>query len=172
MKKLTLIRHAKSSWKDPYLSDFERPLNKRGKSDLPGMAQRVKRFQLFPDQILSSGAVRALTTARAVAEGLQLPSQQFEVVPELYESCYETLLNVLQNQPDRHRHIMLVGHNPGLEDLSYYLTHEGSILCPTAAVVHIHLSITSWSELAESCGAIELYDYPKKHTNGSPTAQV
>ncbi|WP_027856793.1 SixA phosphatase family protein [Marinobacterium jannaschii] len=172
MKKLTLIRHAKSSWSDPCLSDFERPLNKRGNRDLPGLAQRVQRFQLYPDHLLSSGAVRALTTAKAVSDELKLPSQQIEVVPELYESCYETLLNVLQNQPDRHRHIMLVGHNPGLEDLAYYLTHETGLPCPTASVLHIHLSITSWSELAESCGALELYDYPKKHLTDSEAEEV
>ena len=172
MKKLTLIRHAKSSWKDPYLSDFERPLNNRGQNDLPGLAQRARRFQLIPDLILSSGAVRALTTARAVAREIELSEQQLEVVPELYESCYETLLNVLQNQPDQHRHIMLVGHNPGLEDLAYYLTHEADLLCPTAAMLHIHLSVTSWSELAESCGALELYDYPKKHLSDNQAEEV
>ncbi|NVK40879.1 MAG: histidine phosphatase family protein [Oceanospirillaceae bacterium] len=164
MKKLTLIRHAKSSWDNPALDDFDRPLNKRGERDLPAMAQRVRRFGLFPDRLLSSGAVRALTTAEALADTLELDDeQQLLVLPELYESCYQTLLHQLQQQDDHWQHLMVVGHNPGLENLGYYLTHERLVKFPTSAVMHIHLSITRWCELAESCGNLELFDYPKKH---------
>lgn len=163
MRQLTLIRHAKSSWDDPTLSDFERPLNKRGTRDLPGLGMRIAKFELFPDRILSSGAVRAMATAEAVSHALEIPTGEIREIPELYESCYETLLNVLQNQSDRYRHIMLFGHNPGLEMLGYFLTHEKLDKFPTGALMHIHLSITSWSELAESCGTLTLFDYPKKH---------
>ncbi len=163
MKKLTLVRHAKSSWEFPHLSDFERPLNPRGHRDLPALAERIAEFGLYPDLIISSGAVRALDTAEVIADRLRQPAEYFTEIPELYESCYETLLNTLQNMPDQHRHIMLIGHNPGLQDLGYYLTHESLAKFPTAALMHIHLSITSWCELAESCGTLELFDYPKKH---------
>lgn len=163
MRELTLIRHAKSSWSDPNLSDFERPLNARGMRDLPPLGQRIVEFELFPDLILSSGAVRAIATAETVSHALDMPVEAIQEIPELYESCYETLLNVLQNQSDCYRHIMVFGHNPGLEDLSYFLTHDVLNKFPTAGVLHIHLSITRWSELAESCGTQTRFDYPKLH---------
>ncbi|WP_346838132.1 histidine phosphatase family protein [Microbulbifer sp. SAOS-129_SWC] len=167
MKKLTLIRHAKSSWADPALNDFERPLNKRGQRDLPAMARRVRDFYadagLVPDRLLTSGALRALTTARALADALQLGSEQVLVQPELYAASCEALLQQLQRQSDRWRHLILVAHNPGLEDLACYLTHERLAKFPTAAVLHIHLGIAHWRELAESCGRVELFDYPKLH---------
>ncbi|MCP8689446.1 SixA phosphatase family protein [Marinobacterium sedimentorum] len=163
MKKLTLIRHSKSSWADPLLNDIDRPLNKRGESDLPLMAKRVRDFGLFPDRILTSGALRALTTAEALADTLELGSEQLHELPDLYESCSETLLHVLQQQPDHCHHLMLVGHSPGLDSLAYYLTHEALQKFPTSAVLHIHLSITRWCELADSCGTRELFDYPKLH---------
>lgn len=165
MRQLTLIRHAKSCWKDPGLNDFERPLNKRGLRDLPALGERVIKFELFPDLILSSGAVRAITTAESVSQSLEIPLEEIREIPELYESCYETLLNILQNQSDRYRHIMMFGHNPGLEDLGYFLTHDILEKFPTAGLLHIHLSITNWSELAESCGTLTRFDYPKLHQN-------
>lgn len=161
MKKLTLIRHAKSSWANPSLSDFDRPLNKRGMKDLPAMATRVAKNLPQADLLLSSGACRARSTAEEVM-AYQLDSA-IAFVPEMYESCYETLLNMLQGQSDRHRHLILVGHNPGLEMLAYYLTHDRLEKFPTAAVYHIHLSVQSWSELAESCGTRSWFDYPKLH---------
>lgn len=164
MRLLTLVRHAKSSWKNPDLNDFDRPLNKRGCRDLPLLAERITQFDIHPDFILSSGAKRAAATSDAIAKALPLPNDEVLQLPELYASCYETLLNTLQNQPDRYRHIMLVGHNPGLEDLGFFLTHEMLEKFPTAGVMHIHLSITRWSELAESCGTLTLFDYPKLHT--------
>ncbi|WP_334078399.1 SixA phosphatase family protein [Microbulbifer sp. M83] len=163
MKKLTLIRHAKSSWDDPSLNDFDRPLNKRGERDLPAMAKRVRDFGLVPDYLLTSGAVRALTTARAVADALQLEPGQVKVEPELYACSSRELLQQLQRQSDRWRHLMVVGHNPGLENLACYLTDERLAKFPTAAVLHLHLHITRWTDLAESCGSVELFDYPKLH---------
>ncbi len=167
MRQLTLIRHAKSSWSDLSLDDFDRPLNKRGKRDLPALAERMVRYELYPDCVLSSGANRAISTARVVTQALDIPFDEVQEIPELYASCYETLLNVLQNQPDRYRHIMMFGHNPGLEDLGFFLTQEPLVKFPTAAVMHIHLSITRWCELAESCGTLTLLDYPKLHAEHS-----
>ncbi len=163
MKHLTLVRHAKSSWKDPDLTDFDRPLNKRGKNDLPEMAERLYLQQIIPDLIITSGARRALTTATAIQKRLKISEDNFVIQPEVYESFSETLLYLLQNCPDHARHLMLVGHNPGLETLGFYLCQQHVTKFPTAAVMHIHLSIKNWQELAEGCGTIELFDYPKKH---------
>ncbi|PIE23382.1 MAG: phosphoglycerate mutase [Neptuniibacter caesariensis] len=163
MKQLTLIRHAKSSWKHPELADFDRPLNKRGKKDLPDMTERIYQSNLHPDLLLSSGARRAVTTANAVASRLKLKPEQFQIIPELYESSSETLLYTLQNLPDKLTHVMLVGHNPGLEMLIHFLTQNQLEKFPTAAVFSMHLSIAQWAELAEGCATPILFDYPKKH---------
>lgn len=168
MKQLTLVRHAKSSWKDPSLNDFDRPLNKRGQKDLPAMSARIDEHGLQPDLIISSAAKRALTTAEAIHTRLGLEPQQLQVQPELYESCYETLLYCLQNSSDQYRHIMLVGHNPGLEMLGFYLTQEPVDKFPTAAVMQMHLSIRNWHELAAGCATLTWFDYPKKHLPQSP----
>lgn len=163
MKKLTLVRHAKSSWDNPELSDFDRPLNKRGQRDLPLMAERLVQFNLQPDLILSSSALRAITTAEQVARAQNYPGERIIEVPELYHVRLETLINLLQGQSDHYRHLMVVGHNPTLELAGHYLTGERLAKLPTSGVVHIALSVTSWEELAESCGTLELLDYPKLH---------
>ncbi|MBU2963944.1 histidine phosphatase family protein [Amphritea sp. 2_MG-2023] len=163
MRMLTLLRHAKSSWKDPTLSDFDRPLNKRGKRDLPLMAARLQAWQIQPDLILSSGARRAITTAEQVARMQDYPTDKIIEVPELYHARVETLINLLQGQSDHYRHLMVVGHNPTLELAGYYLTQENIANLPTCGVMQIALSITRWEELAESCGTLERLDYPKLH---------
>ena len=163
MKKLTLVRHAKSSWDNPELSDFDRPLNKRGQRDLPLMAERLVEYDLQPDLLLSSSALRALTTAEQVAQALNYPQERIIDEPELYHVRLETLINLLQGQSDHYRHLMIVGHNPTLELTGHYLTGERILKFPTSGVMHIALSITSWEELAESCGTLELLDYPKLH---------
>ncbi len=162
MRTLTLIRHAKSSWKDPELDDFLRPLNKRGKRDLPLMVERLAAAGLQPDLCLTSAANRAITTAQYTCAHLENQPPLAEI-PELYESCKETLLNVLQQQSDQHHYIMMFGHNPGLQQLGEYITGERFEKFPTCAVMHIHLSITCWSELAAGCGTLNWLDYPKLH---------
>lgn len=163
MKKLTLVRHAKSSWKYPELSDFDRPLNKRGKRDLPEVAQRLLEQEIIPDQIFSSSAKRAMKTTEAISACLNLKGDQVQEIPELYEACAETLKYLLQNLPESIRHIMIIGHNPGLERLCFDLTQEIPLKFPTAAVAHMHLSITQWHELADGCATLTYFDYPKKH---------
>lgn len=163
MKQLTLIRHAKSCWKNPQLADFDRPLSNRGLSDLPGMTSRAAQLQLRPDLILCSGADRALTTAVQLAKSLGYPPEDIENIAEIYHARSETLLNLLQSQADEHKHIIVVGHNPALELLTVYLTGEKIAKFPTCGLVHIPLSVTCWTELAESCGTMDVFDYPKLH---------
>ncbi|SEG75874.1 SixA phosphatase family protein [Marinobacterium lutimaris] len=163
MKQLTLIRHAKSSWDNPQLSDFERPLNARGLRDLPTMAERVRAKELIPDHLLYSSALRTSLTARELAAALDLPESHCLAVPEMYEACWETLLNLLQGQPDSRTHLMLVGHNPGIAELAACLCGTAPQHFPTSCVQHLILNVLSWSELAESCGTSQWFDYPKLH---------
>lgn len=128
------------------------------------MAQRVRRLGLVPDLLLTSSAVRALTTAEALAHALNLNRGQLLVLPQLYAASCQALRDELQQQGDQWHHLMVVGHNPGLEMLGCYLTQERLPKFPTAAVLHIRLNILHWCELAERCGAGEIFDYPKLHT--------
>lgn len=172
MKQLTLIRHAKSSWKFPELSDFERPLNKRGKRDLPLMAERLAQRNLSPDLLLSSSAKRTTLTAQAIKTRLRLSGEQCQFSELIYEASHTTLLQILRQPPNHHQHIMLVGHNPGLEMLGYYLgqesfTRENLDKFPTAAVMQLQLAIDSWHKLGENCAKLLWFDYPKKHSSTS-----
>ncbi|WP_432696737.1 SixA phosphatase family protein [Marinobacterium sp. YM272] len=163
MKQLILIRHAKSSWEHTHLADFDRPLNPRGQRDLPAMAERVRTRELIPDRLLYSSALRTTLTAWELKSALNLPESHCQDVPEMYQACWETLLNLLQGQPDSSNCLMLVGHNPGIADLGACLSGTAPQHFPTACVQHLILNVLSWSELAESCGTTQWFDYPKLH---------
>jgi phosphohistidine phosphatase len=147
MKTLLILRHAKSSWDDASLDDRDRPLNARGRRDAPRIGELLHDEQLIPDVIITSDAVRAHSTADAVAaaSGYQ---RDLEVEPLLYHAAPEDILAVLQSVADADaRSVMIVGHNPGLEDFVAQLTGESHDL-PTAALVQLALPITSWREIS------------------------
>ena len=146
MKTLMLLRHAKSSWKDEGLRDHDRPLNKRGQKTAPVMGQLILEKQLVPDVILSSTAVRARTTAEAIAEACNY-ANAIEQLDELYLATAGELLFQAQSQvSDSTERAMLVAHNPGMEDLVSRLCghHEPF---PTAALAIFSLGIESWRAL-------------------------
>jgi phosphohistidine phosphatase len=152
VKTLLILRHAKSSWDDSSLEDRERPLDARGRRDAPRMGDVLRDESLVPDLIISSDAVRAHTTALAVAETAGYAAE-IVVDPLLYLASPEDLLAVLQTVPDANaRTVMIVAHNPGLEDLVEQLTGERHHL-PTAALVHLALPIDTWDALDASTRA-------------------
>ncbi|MDR9468469.1 histidine phosphatase family protein [Marinospirillum sp.] len=165
MKKLTLIRHAKSSWNHPDLSDFERPLNKRGQGDLPGLVERLKQTLPQPDRLIFSGARRTLETSRPLADAWGLDKSHYLERREAYEASLNTLLMLLQEQPDSCEHLVLVGHNPGMAELLAFLTATSPRHYPTAAFAHLELMIDSWQNLEEGCGQLQKFDYPKLHAD-------
>src|SRR5262245_44557478 len=118
MKTLFLIRHAKSSWAEPGLSDRERPLNDRGRRDAPKMGKRLAKRDAVPDLILSSPAVRALETAEIIAEKLDYRRKDIVVVDRLYGVAADDLLALIQKLDDKLQRVMLFGHNPGLTELA------------------------------------------------------
>lgn len=163
MKLLTLIRHAKSSWDDPALEDFDRPLNARGLRNAPEMAQRLaSRFEP-PQRIVSSPACRALHTARIVAEHFQL-SDRIDQDPRLYEAAPDELLAVLRDTPATVAHQFMVGHNPGITAFAEELTGEGLEDLPTCAIAHIRLELENWRDAACGCGTLLWIDFPKNKT--------
>ena len=149
MKTLLLLRHAKSSWADPALDDYERSLNERGRRDAPRMGDLIRVRRLSPDVIISSDAVRARLTAEAVAKTARYAGKIL-LDPRLYLADPGSIVNVLQTAPDPSANtVMIVGHNPGLEELIARLTGEQSEM-PTCALARIALSIGHWRDLSVS----------------------
>ena len=166
MKTLTLVRHAKSSWNHPQLADFERPLNKRGRRDAPRMGRRMAAHDLRPQTIVSSPAVRALTTAEVIASALGYhPS---EIIPDerIYHAYSDQLLDVIRDFDASLQHVMLVGHNPGLTELVDQLAHAGIMNIPTCGIVVLGFPIDHWQDVSNGAGELLLFDYPKNIASG------
>jgi len=147
MKELLILRHAKSSWSNPTLADIDRPLNKRGKRDAPRMGALLREQDLVPDLILCSPAVRARKTARAVSNESGFMGD-IEIHDDFYPGDPSTFIDILASNPDLIERAMVVGHNPGLEELLDTLTGESARL-PTSALAQISLPISHWAELSQ-----------------------
>jgi phosphohistidine phosphatase len=147
MKTLIIMRHAKSSWEQANLADHDRPLKKRGKRDAPRMGELLMDEDLIPDLIVSSSAKRAVATVEAVAEACDY-SGDILVTRDLYHADSETFIEELQAVDDQASVVMVVGHNPGLEDFLEELTGDWHRL-PTAAVAVVDLPVNKWGELSE-----------------------
>jgi phosphohistidine phosphatase len=148
MKTLLLLRHAKSSWKKSDMPDHERPLNKRGKKEAPKVGAYLKDNGLVPDLILTSTARRAHATADAVAEASGFEGE-VELYQDLYMSDTASYLDILRCMPDNANRVLVVGHNPDVEDLITLLTELKEHMT-TAALAVITLPITRWEELNEA----------------------
>ena len=145
MKTLLVLRHAKSSWRESELADHDRPLNKRGKRDAPRMGELIRADGLLPDLVLTSSARRALTTAELVAEASGYDGE-IQVSRDLYAAGPEEFIEALCALPDALDTVLVVGHNPGLEELVETLTEEAPAM-PTAALAQITLDIERWADL-------------------------
>ncbi len=163
MKKLILVRHAKSSWDDPTLSDQDRPLNDRGKRDAPKMGERLAKRGVAPDLILSSPAVRALTTAQIIAEKIGYDHKAIVADRRIYGAQISTLLYLIQELDDRHNQVMLFGHNPELSELAHRFSKTIDDL-PTCAVVELTFDVERWVDVVNSEPVEVRLDYPKKHS--------
>lgn len=163
MKTLTLVRHAKSSWKDTTLADHDRPLNKRGERDAPFMAVRIDAAGIRPSLIVSSPAVRAWTTAKTIARHLKYPLEFLQREKDLYLASLEDLLDVVAAQDNAFNSLMVVGHNPGLTDFANFLSPGLTDNLPTAGVVAVKIERDDWSLYERPTTELVTYDYPKKH---------
>src|SRR5690349_5686762 len=150
MKTLIIIRHAKSSWDDPELSDFKRPLNDRGKRDAPRMAKRLKEKGLTINTVVSSPAVRAFETCKVFIKTLGFPEEQVQPNRDLYHAGDEMILNVvrkLKDHPVENEVALLFGHNPGLTEFVNNLVDEDIDNVPTAGVVCCGLDVEKWRDV-------------------------
>ncbi len=158
-RELLILRHAKSDWETPAASDFDRPLASRGKLDAPRMGAWLKQEGLRPDEILSSPAKRARQTALGVAKAAGIAKGAITWDGELYGASLEGLLTALGRTGKRARRVMLVGHNPGLEELLEYLggainpTYGDGKLLPTATVARLSMP-KDWTQLRPGCARV------------------
>ena len=157
MKKLFLVRHAKSDWENPHLKDIERPLNERGYANANSLSyqRRIK-----PDLIISSPAVRAFTTALLFARNLNYNANTIILKQELYESTVNDYVSVFSEIDNKYDTVMLFGHNPTISDLVGQLTQSSNILMPTCCIAGINFDVKNWNEI--KIGNLFLFDYPKK----------
>lgn len=161
MKTLLILRHGKSSWDDPQVSDHERPLKKRGKRDVPRMGTLLGKQNLIPDLIVSSTAERAFRTAELVAESCGYTGV-IRRTGTLYHGSLHDFTKALNEVDDDCDRVMIVGHNPGFEELLKTLTGREERL-PTAALARVNLPIASWNELTlNTRGTLESVWRPKE----------
>lgn len=148
MQTLLVLRHGKSSWKHPGLADHDRPLNKRGRGDAPRVGRLLRDEALAPDGIVSSTAARARATATLVGEAAGFGGS-VELDRRLYLASAAEVIDVLQEVGGEAPRLLVVGHNPGLEELVAILT--GSFVAlPTAALAAVRLEVDAWPQLSAS----------------------
>ncbi|MEJ6982298.1 histidine phosphatase family protein [Pedobacter sp. P351] len=161
MKQLLLIRHAKSDWSNSGLSDFERPLNKRGNKDAPVMADRLLNKHLIPQAIISSPALRALTTAKYFAEVFNIDKKEIQKEPAIYEASPNTLLSIVNGLDNKFDFIALFGHNPGITNFAISLCDTNIYDMPTCGVILIEFPFDDWKLISKNTGEEKLYDFPR-----------
>ena len=161
MKTIYLIRHAKSDWNHIGLTDFDRPLNARGKKDAPMMGQKLKELHVEPDIIISSPAARAKNTIQVIGNQLNYSPDNIVYDNSIYHSSVENLIEVLNVIDNAQSTVILVGHNPGITFLSNYLTNDYLDNIVTCGIVKIEIDINDWNHIVEGIGRKIFYIYPK-----------
>ena len=162
MKALYLMRHAKSSWSFDDLTDRERPLNDRGRDDAPRIGQALAKRDIKLDLMVSSPAVRALSTAVLVARELDYPHDKIKVEPTIYEADLDTLLAVVHALPDEANSVLLTGHNPTITDVANYLSPSPlSSEMPTAGIICLHFQAEHWAEVKQTNAEFYFFDCPR-----------
>ncbi len=161
MKKIVLIRHAKSSWKDTSLSDFDRPLNNRGLMNAPFMAAQIKKRRITPDLILSSSAKRTSKTAKIFAVTLEY-TNEIIFLDSLYLASSSTILQMIRKLDEIYKNVLIVCHNPGITDLANYLCKNYFDNIPTTGIVGFSFK-EEWRKIETNNCSLLFFEYPKKY---------
>ena len=161
MRRITVIRHAKSSWTDSSIADDQRPLNQRGKDSAPMMGERLAAQGMTPDLLLSSPAVRAFETAKAIAEQIGYPEDFIHTDERLYHAGIEQWFEVIRTLPEDARHVLCFGHNPGLTHFYNIFSPNPVENIPTCGIFDMDFEVDDWKELAQARPRSVSYDYPK-----------
>jgi phosphohistidine phosphatase len=165
MKSLTLLRHAKSGWDDPVSRDFDRPLNPRGRKAARTVGREMKARGLTFDLVLASPARRVMETIEEVAAAFGQLQADYD--QRLYLASTATLLEIVRSTADDIERLLLIGHNPGLEELALCLSRRGElrgeveVKYPTGTVAAIELPVERWAEVREGAGQIVRFIRPR-----------
>ena len=160
MKKLYLIRHAKSSWDNPGLNDFDRPLNKRGKRDAPFMGKILSDKKISPGIVYSSPAKRAWKTAKEICKKINFPVEDIIKKETIYEASTDELLQIIQSIDEKIQSAFLFGHNPGLTSLQNIICEKEIDNIPTCGIVCIGQDCL-WKDVNNNTGRLEFFEFPK-----------
>ena len=162
MKTLYIVRHAKSSWGDFTLPDFERPLNDRGKRDAPVMAKRLLQRNLHVDSFISSPAKRALKTCKLFCKEHNFPQEKIIIMDVLYHAPRATFYEVIEKIDNRSNSVAIFSHNPGITDFVNSLSPDLRLdNMPTCAVLAVSSDIDNWPDFRTQSKKILFFDYPK-----------
>ena len=163
MKTLYVIRHAKSSWGDFSLPDFERPLNDRGKKDAPEMARRLKVNSMIIDAFISSPAKRAGKTCKLFCEAFDYNEDDIIYIDSLYLAPADTIFEVVATINNQYQHVAIFAHNPGVTDFANRLTSQVHIdEMPTCGIFAVEVAIDNWKDFRNAEKKFLFFDYPKK----------
>ena len=160
-KTLFLIRHAKSSWGDPALPDFERPLNDRGKKDAPEIAKRLSKKKIKIDTFVSSPAKRARQTCKYFAKEFDLKKKDIVLEPKLYEAGEENFYEVVEGLKNKWDSVAIFSHNPGITAFANSLTESRVDDMPTCSVFAIKIDTDKWKNFRTAKKEFWFFDYPK-----------
>lgn len=159
VKRLWILRHAKSSWDHPGLDDHERPLAPRGRKAAARIARWAAANDMRPELVLCSTAVRAQATLELVRRGIGNPEERID--RSLYHASIDDILGRIAATPGDVEGVLLIGHNPTLHELTVALAPPGPDAYPTGALAGLRLEIDSWAELRPGCGLIETFVVPR-----------
>ncbi len=163
---LVIIRHAKSSWANPLQSDFERPLNDRGKAEAPEMGRLLKKHGIIPDLIISSTAKRTKQTAKKLANELDYDFDHIKWEEKLYHCIPSVFEEVIYEVADNIKTAFIIAHNPGITEFVNNLSPDFSIdNMPTCGVAGVHFNSENWSHFSIEKRKVFLFEYPGKHDN-------
>lgn len=163
MKKLFIIRHAKSSWATPSLADRQRPLNNRGFRDAPFMAKLLQKTGVKPDLILSSPAKRAYTTACFFAEAFRIPEKDIQKDDRIYHAFPSDVVDIIQNLPEDIETVLLFGHNPTFTSVANKYADQTILNMPTCSIAHVEADISDWNDFNKGTASMVAFHYPKQY---------
>ena len=159
MKTLIIVRHSKSSWKNMNLSDYERPLNKRGKKDAEIMSTELLKKNILIDYLLSSSSKRTIITSKYFIDKIKL--NQYEFFESLYHASSDKIYNSIIELKNEFKKVMIVGHNPGLTNTINLLSNISLDNLPTSGIVIIEFNISNWNEVQPKLGKAIWIKFPK-----------
>lgn len=161
VKKLVLVRHAKSDWSDVSVKDFDRALNNQGYQDAPRIGNRLNKMGILPDVIFSSSALRTRMTAEFICEQIAYDLNKVIFDDELYETSVRTLLNYINQLDDKYNTVMMFGHNPTYTYIAEALSGQAIGNVPTCGALSLTFEINSWAEVSAGTAKLDWFIYPK-----------